>query len=147
MIASSTWGCGPGSITVGLADTARHVTGIDVDDAEFAEARAYPADHGIGNVEFLEGSIYELPYPDASADVCTLFSMMETLEDPLAGLTEVRRVVKPGGVVAASSIEYGGLIYCTAPTSICSVGSTSCGWRSGRRRGTYGPNAAGSCVG
>jgi SAM-dependent methyltransferase len=103
-------GCGPGSITVGLAEVAAHVTGIDVDDAEFADARAYAADHGIDNVEFLEGSIYRLPFPDASADVCSLFSMLETLDDPLAGLAEVRRLVRPGGLVAASSIEYGGLV-------------------------------------
>jgi SAM-dependent methyltransferase len=103
-------GCGPGSITVGLAQVAGHVTGIDVDDAEFAEARAYAAEHGVSNVEFREGSIYELDQPDASVDVCTLFSMMETLDDPLAGLAEVHRVLKPGGLIGASSIEYGGLI-------------------------------------
>jgi len=103
-------GCGPGSITVGLAQVAARVTGIDVDDAEFADARAYAAEHGISNVEFREGSIYELDQPDASIDVCTLFSMMETLDDPLAGLAEVDRVLKPGGVIGASSIEYGGLI-------------------------------------
>jgi SAM-dependent methyltransferase len=103
-------GCGPGSITVGLAQVAGHVTGIDVDESEFADARAYAAEHGIDNVEFHEGSIYELDVPDASIDVCTLFSMMETLDDPLAGLAEVRRVMKPGGLVGASSIEYGGLI-------------------------------------
>ncbi len=51
-------GCGPGSITIGLAQAAGHVTGVDVDDAEFADARAYAAEHGIDNVEFLEGSIY-----------------------------------------------------------------------------------------
>jgi SAM-dependent methyltransferase len=103
-------GCGPGSITVGLAQVAGHVTGIDVGEAEFADARAYAAEHGINNVEFLEGSIYELGLPDESTDVCTLFAMMETLDDPLAGLAEVRRVLKPGGLVGASSIEYGGLI-------------------------------------
>ena len=103
-------GCGPGSITIGLAQVAGHVTGIDVDDAEFAEARAYAAAHGISNVEFREGSIYELDLADASVDVCTLCSMMETLDDPLAGLAEVRRVLKPGGLLGASSIEYGGLI-------------------------------------
>jgi ubiquinone/menaquinone biosynthesis C-methylase UbiE len=103
-------GCGPGSITVGLAKVAGHVIGIDVDDAEFAEARMYAAEHGISNVEFREGSIYELDQPDASVDVCTLCSMMETLDDPLAGLAEVRRVLKPGGLIGASSIEYGGLI-------------------------------------
>jgi SAM-dependent methyltransferase len=103
-------GCGPGSITVGLARVAGHVTGIDVDDTEFAEARAYAAEHGIDNVEFLEGSIYALDVPDGSIDVCTLCSMMETLDDPLAGLAEVRRVLKPGGLLGASSIEYGGLV-------------------------------------
>ncbi len=103
-------GCGPGSITVGLARVAGHVTGVDVDHAEFTNARAYTAKHGIENVEFLEGSIYELGFPDASFDVCTLFSMVETLDDPLAGLAEVRRVVRPGGLVGASSIEDGGLI-------------------------------------
>jgi SAM-dependent methyltransferase len=103
-------GCGPGSITLGLAEVAAHVTGVDLDDEEFADARAYAAEHGIDNVEFREGSIYELAFEDASFDVCTLMSMMETLDDPLAGLAEVRRVVRPGGVVGASSIEYGGLI-------------------------------------
>jgi SAM-dependent methyltransferase len=103
-------GCGPGSITLGLAQVAGEVIGIDVDESEFTDARAYAAEHGIDNVEFREGSIYELDVPDASIDVCTLFAMMETLDDPLAGLSEVRRVVKPGGLVGASSIEYGGLI-------------------------------------
>jgi SAM-dependent methyltransferase len=103
-------GCGPGSITLGIARAAGHVTGIDVDDAEFADARAYAADHGIDNVEFREGTIYDLGVPEASVDVCTLFAMLETLDDPLAGLAEVRRVLKPGGVIGASSIEYGGLI-------------------------------------
>jgi SAM-dependent methyltransferase len=103
-------GCGAGSITLGLARVARHVTGVDVDDAEFADARAHAAAHGIDNVTFLEGSIYQLDAADASFDACTLFSMMETLGDPLAGLAEVRRVLKPGGLIGASSIEYGGLI-------------------------------------
>lgn len=103
-------GCRPGSITIGLAEVAGHVTGIDVDDAEFVDARAYAVDHGIANVEFRGGSIYKLEEPDACVDVCTLFSMMETLDDPLAGLAEIRRVLKPGGVLGASSIEYGGLI-------------------------------------
>jgi SAM-dependent methyltransferase len=103
-------GCGPGSITLGLAAVAHHVIGVDPEDAEFPQARAYASEHGIEHVEFRKGTIYQLDFPDASVDVCTLFSMMETLDDPLAGLAEVRRVLKPGGLLGASSIEYGGLI-------------------------------------
>jgi SAM-dependent methyltransferase len=103
-------GCGPGSITIGLAEAVGHVTGIDVDDAEFGDARAYASSHGLDNVTFREGSIYELGFEDSSFDACTLFAMLETLEDPLDGLAEVRRVLKPGALLGASSIEYGGLI-------------------------------------
>ena len=103
-------GCGPGSITLGLAQVAGHAIGVDLDKTEFTDARTYASEHDIDNVEFIEGSIYQLDFADASFDVCTLFAMLETLSDPLAGLAEVRHVVKPGGLVAASSIEYGGLI-------------------------------------
>jgi SAM-dependent methyltransferase len=103
-------GCGPGSITIGMAESLGQVTGVDVDDEEFGDARAYASAHGIDNVTFREGSIYELGFEDASFDACTLFAMLETLDDPLAGLAEVRRVLKPGGLLGASSIEYGGLI-------------------------------------
>jgi len=105
-------GCGSGSITLGLAAAAGHVIGVDLADADegFAEARTYATAHGIENVEFREGSIYGLGFPDDSFDACTLFSMLETLDEPLAALAEVRRVVRPGGLIAASSIEYGGLI-------------------------------------
>jgi SAM-dependent methyltransferase len=100
-------GCGPGSITVGLARVAGHVTGVDVDEAEFTDARAYTAKHGIENVEFLEGSIYELDFPDASFDMCTLFIDDGDAGRSLAGSR--RRCVAWFGleVGGASSIEYG----------------------------------------
>ena len=44
-------GCGPGSITVGLAQVAGDVTGVDLDESEFTDARAYAAEHGIGQCE------------------------------------------------------------------------------------------------
>ena len=56
-------GCGPGSITLGLAEAAGQVTGIDVDDAEFADARAHAAEHDIDNVTFVEGTIYRSTFP------------------------------------------------------------------------------------
>jgi SAM-dependent methyltransferase len=103
-------GCGPGSITLGLAGVAGHVTGVDVDGSGFPDARRYAADHGIRNIDLVEGSLDRLDFADGSFDVCTLFSILETLDDPLGGLTEARRVLRPGGLLAASSIDYGGLM-------------------------------------
>ena len=103
-------GCGPGSISVGMAAVAASVTGVDLDHAEFTGAREFAKSEHIENVTFVEGSIYDLAFPDATFDVCTCFSMLEVVERPLEGLREVFRILKPGGVLAASSIEYGGLI-------------------------------------
>ncbi len=57
-------GCGSGSITVGLAAKLDHVIGVDLDHAEFDDARTHARASGIDNVEFREGSVYELAFPD-----------------------------------------------------------------------------------
>lgn len=103
-------GCGPGSITVGLASKAGSVIGIDLDAAEFADAREHLREEGIENVEFVEGSVYELGLPDRHFDACLAHSMLETLERPIEALREIRRTLKPGGVVGIACVEYGGLI-------------------------------------
>ena len=128
------------------------MTGVDLADADegFEDARAYAAEHGIDNVEFHEGSIYELGFPDATFDVCTLLSMIETLDDPLAGLAEVRRVVRPGGLVGASSIEYGGLILPgpdeTAVPPVLRAAAGVYGRRKATSIPTAGANSAGCCM-
>jgi SAM-dependent methyltransferase len=103
-------GCGSGSITIGLATKVNRVIGVDVDDAEFDDVRTYARGSGIGNAEFREGSVYELAFPDRHFDACLAHSMVETLDRPVDALREIRRVLKPGGVVGVASVEYGGLI-------------------------------------
>jgi len=70
-------GCGPGSITVGLAQVGgpcdrRRCRRGRVHRCSGVLSEAWHRQRGV-----LEGSIYELDFPDASFDVCTLFSMME----------------------------------------------------------------------
>jgi ubiquinone/menaquinone biosynthesis C-methylase UbiE len=102
-------GCGPGSITVGLAGSVGHLVGVDPKD-EFDEARHYADEQGLGNVEFRTGDVYELDFPDDHFDACLCHSTLETLDRPLEGLLEIRRVLKPGGVLGVACVEYGGLI-------------------------------------
>lgn len=103
-------GCGPGSISMGLAPRVGHITGVDPDDAEFMDARAYAERHGVQNIEFRVGSIYSLDFPDDHFDACLAHSMFETLDRPIDGLREIMRTLKPGAVVGVASVEYGGLI-------------------------------------
>jgi SAM-dependent methyltransferase len=103
-------GCGSGSITIGLASEVGTITGIDVADDEFRDARGYAETHGIDNVEFCVGSVYELEFPDEYFDACLAHSMVETLERPVDGLREIGRTLRPGGIVGLASVEYGGLI-------------------------------------
>jgi SAM-dependent methyltransferase len=104
-------GCGVGTITLGLASeiAAGHVLGVDVKN-DFGSAREYAIEHGIGNVEFRVGDVYNLELPSNHFDACLCHSMLETLDRPLDGLREIRRVLRPGGVLGVACVEYGGLI-------------------------------------
>jgi len=62
------------------------------------------------NVEFRRGSVYDLELPDDHFDACLAHSMLETLERPLDGLIEIKRVLKPDGVLGVACVEYGGVI-------------------------------------
>jgi ubiquinone/menaquinone biosynthesis C-methylase UbiE len=105
-------GCGAGTITVGLAAAVPkgRVTGVDPSDDGFADAGGFAARHGIGNVEFRSGDIYALDFPSDHFDACLCHSMLETLDRPLEGLIEIKRTLKPGGILGAACVEYGGLI-------------------------------------
>jgi ubiquinone/menaquinone biosynthesis C-methylase UbiE len=103
-------GCGQGTITLGLAQTTGQVIGIDLTEEEFAEARRWAAEHEIENVAFRVGSVEALDFPTDHFDGCLCHSMLETFRSPPDALFEIRRALKPGGVVGVACVEYGGLI-------------------------------------
>lgn len=94
-------GCGPGSITVGLADAVSpgEAVGIDHREGDLERGRALAQERNVVNVRFQAASIYELPFSDGFFDVAFANSVLQHLGDPLAALKEMRRVLKPGGVV------------------------------------------------
>jgi SAM-dependent methyltransferase len=103
-------GCGEGMITLGLASAVGHVVGVDRSDEEFTDARRYAADHHIENVEFCVGNVDALDFPVDHFDACLCHSMLEMLDRPLEALAEIKRTLKPGGVLGVACVEYGGLI-------------------------------------
>lgn len=102
-------GCGPGSITMGLADRVGAVVGIDA--AREAIDRARSLAGARPDVRFDLGDVYTLPYDDDSFDVVFAHQVLQHLADPVAALTEAARVVRPGGLVAARDADYGTMVH------------------------------------
>jgi SAM-dependent methyltransferase len=100
-------GCGPGTITHDLAARVApgRVRGIDVVEEPLAEARALGDGVEYG-VEFAVDDVYGLADPDGSYDVVHAHQVLQHLSDPVAALREMRRVARPGGVVAARDADY-----------------------------------------
>jgi ubiquinone/menaquinone biosynthesis C-methylase UbiE len=104
-------GCGPGTITLGLAQRVNpgHVVGIDAEDSQFEQARSAAQREGL-NVEFGKSSVYQLPFEDRQFDAVFSHAVLEHLSDPAAAIAEFRRVLKPGGVIGLRAGDLGGLL-------------------------------------
>jgi SAM-dependent methyltransferase len=92
-------GCGPGSLTADVAALVApgEVVGLDQDPGQVDLARRRAAGRGLTNARFQSGSLYALPFPDASFDAAYAHTVVQHLREPLRALREVRRVLKPGG--------------------------------------------------
>ena len=83
-------GCGTGANLEMLGEFGE-AEGVDVS----SDALSFCRQRGIDNVRL--GQAEQLPYPDESFDLVTGLDVVEHLDDDLAGLSEMRRVLKPGG--------------------------------------------------
>lgn len=78
--------------------------GVDMTDEMLALARKNAAEAGARNVEFLKGTIEEVPLPDESIDVVISNCVINLSPDKPAVLAEVRRLLVPGGRVGVSDV-------------------------------------------
>ena len=102
-------GCGPGSITLGLAEVVApaEVVGVDLQPAQVEQARALAAERGVTNARFEVASVYELPFPNGSFDAVLAHGVLMGLREPVRALQELRRVLRPGGVVGVRDADMG----------------------------------------
>ncbi len=110
-------GCGPGSISLGIAEAvpAGRVQGIDFGESQIEVARRNAKHAGINNVEFTQASCYELPFESNSFDRVFCHALMEHLSEPVDALNEFSRVLRPGGIVGVCSPDFDGTLL--APSS------------------------------
>lgn len=93
-------GCGTGYGSAMVASRVREVVGIDASAEAVAHARFK---HRRGNLEFVVMPADELDFPDGSFDAAYSIQVMEHIEDVEAHLSEVVRVLRPGGAFVVAT--------------------------------------------
>jgi len=89
--------CGTGDIAFALAARGADVTGLDVTHRMVELARA--KDTGPNRARFVTADMMSLPFPDATFDLVTTGYGIRNVPRIETALTEIRRVLRPGGVV------------------------------------------------
>jgi len=92
--------CGEGYGANLLADVGSEVIGVDLDAATIAHAKAK---YQRRNLHFVRGSCTEIPCPDQSIDLVASFETIEHISEHDAFLSEIKRVLAPGGILVISS--------------------------------------------
>ncbi|MEV6840744.1 class I SAM-dependent methyltransferase [Streptomyces sp. NPDC051133] len=106
-------GCGPGTITADLAELVPdgRVTGVDHAPGILEQARATAAGRGLANVDFAVADVHALDYPDDTFCVVHAHQVLQHVGDPVQALREMRRVTKPGGLVAVRDADYAAMTW------------------------------------
>jgi SAM-dependent methyltransferase len=114
-------GCGPGTITADLAALVAPGRVVAVERAEgvLAQAAEAVAAKGVADrVEFTVGDVHALDFPDDTFDVVHAHQVLQHVGDPVRALREMRRVCKPGGIVAARDGDYGAFFWFPASPAL-----------------------------
>jgi ubiquinone/menaquinone biosynthesis C-methylase UbiE len=102
-------GCGGGGAVKILAQTACRGKVYGVDYAEDVLPTARRINRALikqGRVEIKQGSVSDLPFPDDTFDLATAFETTMFWPSPVDDLREVRRVLKPGGILLIANEAY-----------------------------------------
>lgn len=99
-------GCGPGSISAGLAEAIApgELRGIDLEPSQVEMAGRAAAERGLGNAEFSVADVRGLPFEDGRFDLVHCGDLLAFVADTGAALEEMKRVLKPGGIIACREI-------------------------------------------
>lgn len=100
-------GAGPGTITADLARLVQpgRTTALEANEDALDITRATFAKLDL-SIDFIVGDVHHLDLPDDSFDVVHAHQVLQHVADPVQALREMRRVCKPGGIVAARDSDY-----------------------------------------
>lgn len=108
-------GCGPGSITLDLAELVfpGKVIGIDIESRHIDWAKQLQLDRKVQNAKFLVADLNDLPFDNGTFDAAFAHGVVEYFKDPVHAFDEIRRVLKDDGVLGARHGDWGGFLFAT----------------------------------
>jgi len=102
-------GCGRGGFACWLRrhyPLLKHMVATDLSDIALVKARAFAEEQGLSNISWERGDIQELKYPDSSFDVVISCETIEHTVNPQKALSELARVLVPGGLLILTCPNY-----------------------------------------
>src|SRR5215831_15694731 len=110
-------GCGPGTITFGLASLVSpgQVVGVDLEETQLSSAQNCSREQRV-NACFAVATVYNLPFRDGQFDAVFAHPLFEHLPQPVRALSEMRRVLRSSGLVGLRSPDWAGwFVYAPSP--------------------------------
>lgn len=106
-------GSGPGTITVDLAARVSpgRVTALETSEQALRHTMTEARSRGIDTIDFVVGDVQALDIQDASYDVVHAHQVLQHVPDPVAAISEMVRVCRPAGIVAARDGDYSGFTW------------------------------------
>jgi SAM-dependent methyltransferase len=119
-------GCGVGAQTLTLAQRSAgaHFMSIDISAESVAEAKRRADAVGLGNVQFQQADLFDLPFAEASFDHVFVCFVLEHLSRPVEALAILHRVLKPGGSITVIEGDHG--LTCFHPDSAAARAAIQC---------------------
>jgi ubiquinone/menaquinone biosynthesis C-methylase UbiE len=96
--------CGPGYLTMALAQRAAAAVGLDATDKFIFGAANEAARKGIGNLRFVVGDVMRLAFGDSSFDLVACKMAFHHFPEPAQVLAQMARVVRPGGKIVIADL-------------------------------------------
>jgi len=111
-------GCGPGVLTCDIAERIPNgqVLGIDLEKPQIEIAEGEAKKRKLKNVTFRQANVYDLENMEITFDAVFSHALLEHLNEPSKAIKQFHRILKPGGILAVCSPDWGGFLL--APSSI-----------------------------
>ncbi|MBC7277996.1 methyltransferase domain-containing protein [Nocardioides sp.] len=111
-------GAGPGTITLDLAGRVARVTATEIGEAEIELSRQAAESGGATNLDFRVEDVHALSIENDAYDVVHAHQVLQHVADPVQALREMRRVTRPGGIVAVRDSDYAGFVWWPESTEL-----------------------------